>query len=179
MLELLVQRTSQNSSLKKNQELEIFCPLSWNWHPITPLTLYLPIMATFLQWAVICTSVYPKGVIFKGSLSLRDPSVKGPSTRGPSQGGPSTKNLSQRDLSPRDPFTRGLFSRGPSTRNLSPRGTSPRGLSPRDLYPQGVHHQGGHCREFRLFTVLYFSIRSLRSRALRYGLPSCMSVKTT
>ena len=137
MLELLVQRTSQNSSLKKNQELEIFCPLSWNWHPITPLTLYLPIMATFLQWAVICTSVYPKGVIFEGSLSLRDPSIKGPSTRGPSQGGPSTKNLSQRDLSPRGPSTRGLFSRGPSTRNLSPRGTSPRGLSPRDLSPRG------------------------------------------
>ena len=31
----------------------------------------------------------------------------------------------------------------------------------------------------RLFTVLYFSVRSSRSRALRYGLPCCMSVKTT
>ena len=31
----------------------------------------------------------------------------------------------------------------------------------------------------RLFTVLYFSVRSSRSRALRYGLPPCMSVKTT
>ena len=31
----------------------------------------------------------------------------------------------------------------------------------------------------RLFTVLYFSVRSSRSSALRYGLPSCMSVKTT
>ena len=30
----------------------------------------------------------------------------------------------------------------------------------------------------RLFTVLYFSVRSSRSSALRYGLPSCMSVKT-
>ena len=30
-----------------------------------------------------------------------------------------------------------------------------------------------------LFTVLYFSVRSSRSSALRYGLPSCMSVKTT
>ena len=29
----------------------------------------------------------------------------------------------------------------------------------------------------RLFTVLYFSERSSRSSALRYGLPSCMSVK--
>ena len=33
--------------------------------------------------------------------------------------------------------------------------------------------------EARLFTVLYFSLRSSRSSALRYGLPSCMSVKTT
>ena len=31
----------------------------------------------------------------------------------------------------------------------------------------------------RLFTVLYFSVRSSRSRALRYGLPSCLRVKTT
>ena len=31
--------------------------------------------------------------------------------------------------------------------------------------------------QFRPFTVLYFSVRSSRSRALRYGLPSCMSVK--
>ena len=31
----------------------------------------------------------------------------------------------------------------------------------------------------RLFTVLYFSVRSSRSSALRYGLPSRMSVKTT
>ena len=31
----------------------------------------------------------------------------------------------------------------------------------------------------RLFTVLYFFVRSSRSSALRYGLPSCMSVKTT
>ena len=30
----------------------------------------------------------------------------------------------------------------------------------------------------RLFTVLYFSVRSSRSNALRYGLPSWMSVKT-
>ena len=29
----------------------------------------------------------------------------------------------------------------------------------------------------RLFTVLYFSVRSSRSSALRYGLPSRMSVK--
>ena len=29
-----------------------------------------------------------------------------------------------------------------------------------------------------LFSALYFSIRSSRSSALRYGLPSCMSVKT-
>ena len=41
-----------------------------------------------------------------------------------------------------------------------------------------------HCHEvtgFLLdcFTVLYFSVRRWRSRALRYGLPSCMSVKTT
>ena len=34
---------------KKNQELEIFCHLSWNWHPITPLTLHHPTMAAFLQ----------------------------------------------------------------------------------------------------------------------------------
>ena len=33
--------------------------------------------------------------------------------------------------------------------------------------------------ESRLFTVLYFSVRSSRSSALRYGLPSCISVKTT
>ena len=32
---------------------------------------------------------------------------------------------------------------------------------------------------FRLFTVLYFSVRSTRSSALRYGLLSCGSVKTT
>ena len=32
---------------------------------------------------------------------------------------------------------------------------------------------------FRLFTVLYFSVKWARSRALRYGLPSCMSVKAT
>ena len=31
----------------------------------------------------------------------------------------------------------------------------------------------------RLFTVLYFSVRSTRSSALRYGLLSCVSVKTT
>ena len=31
----------------------------------------------------------------------------------------------------------------------------------------------------RLFTVLYFSVRSSRSSTLCYGLPSCMSVKTT
>ena len=31
----------------------------------------------------------------------------------------------------------------------------------------------------RLFTVLYFSVRWSKSRALSYGLPSCMSVKTT
>ena len=31
----------------------------------------------------------------------------------------------------------------------------------------------------RLFTVLYFSVSSLRSRALHCGLPSCMSVKIT
>ena len=31
----------------------------------------------------------------------------------------------------------------------------------------------------RLFTVLYFSVRSSRSSTLRYGLPSRMSVKTT
>ena len=31
----------------------------------------------------------------------------------------------------------------------------------------------------RLFTVLYFSVRSSRSSALCYGFPSCMSVKTT
>ena len=30
----------------------------------------------------------------------------------------------------------------------------------------------------RLFTCLYFSVIWSRSRALRYGLPSCMSVKT-
>ena len=30
-----------------------------------------------------------------------------------------------------------------------------------------------------LFTVLYVSVRSSRSSALRYGLPSCMIVKTT
>ena len=29
----------------------------------------------------------------------------------------------------------------------------------------------------RLFTVLYFSVIWSRSRALRYGLPACMSVK--
>ena len=33
--------------------------------------------------------------------------------------------------------------------------------------------------QYRLFTVLYFSVRSSRSSALRYGLPSCLSVKTT
>ena len=32
---------------------------------------------------------------------------------------------------------------------------------------------------FRLFTVLYFSIRSSRLSDLCYRLPSCMSVKTT
>ena len=32
---------------------------------------------------------------------------------------------------------------------------------------------------FRLFTVLYFPVRSSRSSVLRYGLPSCISVKTT
>ena len=32
---------------------------------------------------------------------------------------------------------------------------------------------------YRLFTVPYFSVRSSRSSALRYGLPSRMSVKTT
>ena len=31
----------------------------------------------------------------------------------------------------------------------------------------------------RLFTVLYFSVTSTRSSALRYGLLSCVSVKTT
>ena len=34
-------------------------------------------------------------------------------------------------------------------------------------------------RKPRLFTVIYFSVRSSRSSALRYGLPSCTSVKTT
>ena len=33
--------------------------------------------------------------------------------------------------------------------------------------------------KLRLFTVLYFSVRLSRSSALRYGLPCCMSVKTT
>ena len=33
--------------------------------------------------------------------------------------------------------------------------------------------------EFRLFTVLYFSVRSSRSSVLWYGLPSCVSFKTT
>ena len=32
---------------------------------------------------------------------------------------------------------------------------------------------------FRLFTVLYFSVRSSRSSALRHGLSSCLRVKTT
>ena len=40
---------------------------------------------------------------------------------------------------------------------------------------KGVHNW----RWLRLFTVLYFSVRSSRSSALRYGLPSCVSVKTT
>ena len=31
----------------------------------------------------------------------------------------------------------------------------------------------------RLFTVLYFSVRSSKSSALRYELPSCMTVKPT
>ena len=31
----------------------------------------------------------------------------------------------------------------------------------------------------RLFTVLHVSVRTSRSSALRDGLPSCMSVKTT
>ena len=31
----------------------------------------------------------------------------------------------------------------------------------------------------RLFTELYFYVRSSRSSALRYELPSCMNVKTT
>ena len=31
----------------------------------------------------------------------------------------------------------------------------------------------------RLFTVLYFPVKSSRSSALRYGLLSCVSVKTT
>ena len=35
------------------------------------------------------------------------------------------------------------------------------------------------CELNRLFTVLYFSVRSSRSSSLRYGLPSSMSVKTT
>ena len=35
------------------------------------------------------------------------------------------------------------------------------------------------CSLPRLFTVLYFPVRSSRSSALRYGLPSCISVKTT
>ena len=34
------------------------------------------------------------------------------------------------------------------------------------------------CPTSRLFTVLYFSVRSSKSSALRYGLPSCMIVKT-
>ena len=34
-------------------------------------------------------------------------------------------------------------------------------------------------RDSRLFTVLYFSVRSSRSSALRYGLPSSMSLKIT
>ena len=33
--------------------------------------------------------------------------------------------------------------------------------------------------ELRLFTVLYFSVRSSRSSALRFPLPSCMTVKTS
>ena len=37
----------------------------------------------------------------------------------------------------------------------------------------------GWCGDDRLFTVLLFSVRSSRSIALRYGLPYCMSVKTT
>ena len=31
----------------------------------------------------------------------------------------------------------------------------------------------------RLLTVVYFSVRTTRSSALRYGLLSCLSVKTT
>ena len=42
----------------------------------------------------------------------------------------------------------------------------------------GFGNLGSHTN-VRLFTVLYFSVRSSRSSALRYGLPSCMSVKTT
>ena len=34
-------------------------------------------------------------------------------------------------------------------------------------------------KEARLFTVLYLSVRSLRSSALLFGLPSCVSVKTS
>ena len=37
---------------------------------------------------------------------------------------------------------------------------------------KGVHNW----RWLRLFTVLYFSVRSSRSSALRYGLPSCVSL---
>ena len=33
--------------------------------------------------------------------------------------------------------------------------------------------------KLRLFTVFYFSVRSSRSSAFRYGLPSCKNVKTT
>ena len=40
-----------------------------------------------------------------------------------------------------------------------------------------ISRKGG--QSSRLFTVLHFSVRTSRSSALRDGLPSCMSVKTT
>ena len=42
--------------------------------------------------------------------------------------------------------------------------------------PRSYEEQG---LSIRLFTVLYFSVRCSRSKALFYGLPSCISVKTT
>ena len=51
---------------------------------------------------------------------------------------------------------------------------------------QSLENDHSQCRKVvssfylhRLFTVLYFSVRSSRSSDLRYGLPSSMSVKTT
>ena len=43
----------------------------------------------------------------------------------------------------------------------------------------GQDQKKGFPLQNRLFTVLYFPVRSSRSRALRYGLPSCTSIKTT